>query len=381
MKKQLLFIFFWCITFLFTPFMVSAQAPNLVLNGDFELGTGIGSNQSFTNWTEASPFDMTPDAPATANQFPINNNITCRFPGANANREIQSDAFTIEPGKTYRLTYTYRIRTSNSQSAAGTNITTSMFQAEVFPSNSATAISSNSGNSEVNTTVYFEFTIPADASYTQVYIKFTKFGSNPATAYGVAWLDDVKFQDASLLPITLSSFTGKPSFDGVNLTWVTKSEINNDKFTILRSSDGKTFEEIATIKGKGNSSTTNIYNFKDLNPFSGVNYYQIKQTDFDGKSEAFNPISVNFNLTSLSNSISVYAKNNNINLKLNWGSNETVNVSIFDLTGKRCYAKDHRIEKGNNGLTLNLEKPITPGIKILKVSGNAGSEVIKFNVY
>ena len=69
----------------------------------------------------------------------------------------------------------------------------------------------------------------------------------------------------------------------VELLWATASETNNDYFTIERSGDGKSYDAIGTIDGAGNSSKEISYEFVDEKPLSGINYYRIKQTDFDGQ--------------------------------------------------------------------------------------------------
>lgn len=401
MKRSLLFIAS-SVSLFVMPFASLAQAPNLVLNGGFENFVNGGGIQNFSNWTELplqpdppgpanyGGLDITQDGPATTNNmFPINNNITCRLPSISGQREIKSDPFTIIPGKTYRLTYTYRIRLSNTQSGPG-GVTTSNFQADVYSSYSpdpntgitppSAVIGTNFGNSNTNVTVTKDISIPANADYTKVYINLTKFATTTATANAVAWVDDVKFQDLSLLPISLSSFTGKSNSDGVDLNWTTTSEINNDKFILSRSQDGKSFKEIATVKGKGNSSSTNTYSFKDLNPISGINYYQIKQVDFDGKSEEFKPIFVDFKLSNSVNNLSIYATNSKADLKLNWQTNETVNIIIYDLNGKTLYSKSHQIEQGLNNITLNFDNLSNSGFKIMKVIGSKNSEVTKFNI-
>jgi hypothetical protein len=71
----------------------------------------------------------------------------------------------------------------------------------------------------------------------------------------------------------------------VFLEWVTKSERNNDYFSIERSEDGKIFETIKQINGAGNSTKKLHYDFTDYSPLRGTNYYRLKQTDYDGKSE------------------------------------------------------------------------------------------------
>jgi hypothetical protein len=86
------------------------------------------------------------------------------------------------------------------------------------------------------------------------------------------------------LPIQLSPFTAqKTNSDEINLQWTTESEINNDYFTIERSSDGIAFETITKQKGAGNSTQKLFYSFIDKLPFNGKNYYRLKQTDYDGK--------------------------------------------------------------------------------------------------
>ncbi|RIJ41670.1 CARDB domain-containing protein [Pontibacter oryzae] len=87
------------------------------------------------------------------------------------------------------------------------------------------------------------------------------------------------------LPVTLMKFMAKVNHNGVQLTWSTATEINNDRFIIERSQDGKTFTAIASVKGAGNSSVTLNYSFVDAKAPVGTSYYRLKQVDFDGKYE------------------------------------------------------------------------------------------------
>jgi hypothetical protein len=89
---------------------------------------------------------------------------------------------------------------------------------------------------------------------------------------------------ATPLPIELTSFNAFLVGDQVELTWTTASELNNDFFTIERSSSGEKFEAVKIVKGKGSTNLTSNYQAIDENPLAGTSYYQLKQTDFDGKS-------------------------------------------------------------------------------------------------
>ncbi len=86
----------------------------------------------------------------------------------------------------------------------------------------------------------------------------------------------------STLPIKLKSFKAKNEKNNINISWVTASEINNDFFTIEHSLDGINFTKIERVKGAGNSNKQLNYSVIDNNPKNGINYYRLKQTDFDG---------------------------------------------------------------------------------------------------
>lgn len=87
----------------------------------------------------------------------------------------------------------------------------------------------------------------------------------------------------SVLPIKIMSFEVTKLKVNSLLKLITASETNNDYFTIERSGDGMIFDAIGEIDGAGNSSEERHYKYIDANPLPGINYYRIKQTDYDGK--------------------------------------------------------------------------------------------------
>ncbi len=88
---------------------------------------------------------------------------------------------------------------------------------------------------------------------------------------------------ATTLPIILSYFKAQAQEGKVVTEWATDQEIDNDFFTIERSTNGKEFEVVGTLPGAGNSSVQKMYTFTDNAPLSGASFYRLKQTDFDGK--------------------------------------------------------------------------------------------------
>ena len=99
---------------------------------------------------------------------------------------------------------------------------------------------------------------------------------------------------AAALPIELIDFSAKSNQSSVELNWSTASELNNDYMEIERAIYGLQFEALGRVIGAGTSSVVNHYELTDENPFEGVNYYRLKQVDFDGTVTYSNTLSVEF---------------------------------------------------------------------------------------
>jgi hypothetical protein len=111
-------------------------------------------------------------------------------------------------------------------------------------------------------------------------------------AAGETWLiDDMEIVGScySPLPIELLYFIGNQIDDSVYLNWTTASETNNDYFTLYESNDLVKIDEIVKINGFGNSNFPIEYKYIDLSP---AKYYRLCQTDYDGRSECFDWISI-----------------------------------------------------------------------------------------
>lgn len=104
----------------------------------------------------------------------------------------------------------------------------------------------------------------------------------------------VTFEDPGgcILPIVLANFEANVTSEGVKLDWTTLSEQNNDHFTIERSKDGEFFEVLSVIPGAGNASQPVSYSMIDPQPHSGISYYRLSQTDFDGQTVQHNTLAV-----------------------------------------------------------------------------------------
>jgi hypothetical protein len=97
-----------------------------------------------------------------------------------------------------------------------------------------------------------------------------------------------------ILPIELSAFNAVKNNNSVKLDWSTMSETKNKVFEIERSNDAMVYKKISEVNGNGDSHQKNEYSNIDFLPEDGVNYYRLKQIDFNGSFKYSDIVSVNF---------------------------------------------------------------------------------------
>ena len=175
------------------------------------------------------------------------------------------------------------------------------------------------------------------------------------------------------LPISLEYFNIKPSSGKVEFEWATLSELNNDFFSIEESYNGLDWIVLDTIKGAGNSNKRRKYKYvllegadsEHIHEQNLNHYYRLKQTDFDGKFECFDPIfikanevshkDINLNHSSFSNRVVVNCKQ---------GIREIYVYFSSGLLEKKISVSD-----SNEKFEFQLN---SKGVKIIRVSDNLG---------
>jgi hypothetical protein len=96
---------------------------------------------------------------------------------------------------------------------------------------------------------------------------------------------EVSLEYTNPMPVTLIRFTAKKQDSGVKLDWLTSDETNNQGFEVERRIDSGMWEKVGFVDGSGTTKENNAYSFLDFNPSPGMNYYRLRQMDFDGKVE------------------------------------------------------------------------------------------------
>jgi len=106
------------------------------------------------------------------------------------------------------------------------------------------------------------------------------------------------YSSGGALSVELLDFDGEIKDGAVHLFWSTAAEIDNDYFTIEKSTDGLHYINYGKIEGAGNTTVVQNYASYDLKPSKGNNYYRLKQTDFNKRTEYHKIIIIDFQLPS-----------------------------------------------------------------------------------
>lgn len=138
---------------------------------------------------------------------------------------------------------------------------------------------------------------------------------------------------AAMLPIELITFNGEKQGSNNELNWVTATEINNDYFTVENSIDGINFTNIGVINGAGNSILQKDYHLHDYNVKNEINYYRLKQTDFDGKQTYSDLISIDNRL--INDKRNIILKTNLFGQEINENYRGLVIISFSDGTSTK----------------------------------------------
>ncbi len=182
---------------------------------------------------------------------------------------------------------------------------------------------------------------------------------------------------ADLLPIELLAFRGKQLGAIIQLHWETATERNNSYVEVQRSRDGKRFEALGRVLGAGNSVTLQRYAFTDEQPLAGVNYYRLRQVDFDGKEEYHRVIAVLFREGKSEGTVQVFPTlaQDQITLALPRELQSPAEVLVSDLSGRVLLR--HTLGVGTQQHTLPLAQ-LASGHYILRIRTDREEQIARF---
>lgn len=181
----------------------------------------------------------------------------------------------------------------------------------------------------------------------------------------------------NVLPIELLAFNAiRKAENEVLVSWATASETNNDSFTVFRSPDGHSFEEVTRVNGAGNSTHLIQYAAIDKNPWQHIiSYYRLRQTDYDGNYTESGLVAVPPNAK---NELEIIyfipdIESNTISYFINSASGTSLTLRMVDMSGRVIYSRPINSPSG----TLSLPE-LARGVYIVRLTDGEQTVFKKF---
>jgi hypothetical protein len=185
-----------------------------------------------------------------------------------------------------------------------------------------------------------------------------------------------------VLPVELIAFDARLQNGTVKLEWQTTHERNHRSYSVQKSADMESYEEITSVRNTGSSGAVNTYQAEDKTPYYGRSYYRLKQIDIDGKTHYFKPVMIENN--EMQNGVFIAypipSKGSSIKVRIcGLQAHQQLNITLKSMMGQTLYARaltsDHT---GNIDQELTFGTPLPPGLYFIQ----AGSphKLIRFIV-
>lgn len=174
------------------------------------------------------------------------------------------------------------------------------------------------------------------------------------------------------LPLDFLTFDGEALAKVNRLYWTTANEQNNHGFVIEKSKMGLSFDSIGFVLAQDVIEPT--YTFDDRNPWSGSNFYRLRQIDFDGKIDYSHIIHLqrkaDFDFRIIENPFRQ-------TLYIEVATNVAIdaNISIFAVDGRIVRTQDINLVDGIRNLEYNLDD-LPPGNYMVRFYNKTSNEFL-----
>jgi hypothetical protein len=177
----------------------------------------------------------------------------------------------------------------------------------------------------------------------------------------------------TLLPVTFQSFYVTRMGANIQLSWSTSAEANNAYYAIEKSTDARSWKQVAVIPGAGTSAQINKYDYTDKNSTDAIVYYRIRQVDINGTSfySAIRSLRNNEN----SQAANIYASSNKtVIIDFNSDVKDNVYIQVINMSGQVIVRKE--FSQASYRLVLDATGAGS-GVYAVRVSDSKGWSEVK----
>jgi hypothetical protein len=179
------------------------------------------------------------------------------------------------------------------------------------------------------------------------------------------------FNYTVLLPLSTIHFAAAINNNQAALSWNTQNETDLNNYTIERSADGIHYTAIAVVAAKN----TNTASYQQADNIAGVIasrlFYRLRINDDAGSFKYSNVIVVKLSGTKINLSSYPNPFISTINVQVYADAKNTIQVNLFDGTGRVVRSLNSTVQPGNNFITIDQLSNLPKGMYIIEV--NSGS--------
>lgn len=188
------------------------------------------------------------------------------------------------------------------------------------------------------------------------------------------YFDNISVTTSIPLPVIISSFNVVPENADVKLIWTTSTENDNNYFTVQRSQNANDWTDLEKVQADSNAGAGATYTAFDNDPFTGISYYRLKQTDFTGKSTYSEIKEINF--TKSFADVIVFPNPAKTFFTLSGTGLKNLRIELYNNIGQMIILPQ---TAQNNAITFNTSN-LSKGIYFIRLSDTHTNEIRKIIV-
>jgi Secretion system C-terminal sorting domain len=178
------------------------------------------------------------------------------------------------------------------------------------------------------------------------------------------------FSVSTALPVVFNKFYVQNIASTNLLTWQTHSETNHSRYEVERSSNAQNWFSISKVKADLSRSSSKTYEYLDIAPLLGRNYYRIKQVDLDGTTSYSEIRSVHLNPEKDKLIVFPNPSTDRV-IKIEYFSKTNMidQVQVYNQVGQTIYSKEVKANEVDESINLST---FSQGLYFISLRDSAG---------
>jgi len=190
------------------------------------------------------------------------------------------------------------------------------------------------------------------------------------------------FKQLSVLPVTFNKVNAYRLSDDIKVRWTVQNEIDIREYHVEKSVDGRNFVKINTTATVNNGASLKAYDFLDVQPATGDNFYRVRSINANGSSSLSAVVKVNMEsgkagFTVFPNPVT----NNIIFLQTKGAVSGLYNIELISSNGQVVLKSQLAINETTANYRIKPTGFIAAGVYQLKITGaDKKTSVIKLQM-